>query len=112
MELMKQHFEPCTICNDVYTATHTELRPGVKIYVCENCVEAAKYNFIWLCLHCGKVYLRPKNIVINESTDEYLKKAYMRCKETKVIQAIEMCHECDPNGIERHMKLRITTMEC
>lgn len=112
MELMEQHFELCTICNTVYTATHAEIKPGLKIYVCDECVEAATYNFIWLCLHCGRAFLRPKNIVINEAIDEELKEAYMLCKDTQVIQTIEMCQECDPSGTERYMKLQITNMEC
>ena len=77
---------------------YTEIRPGLTIYICEDCVEAARYNFIWLCLHCGRAYLRPKKIAINEVTP--------------VIQAIEMCQECDPNGTERYMRLEITNMEC
>jgi hypothetical protein len=98
MELMEHHFEPCTICNDVYTPMHTEIRPGLTIYVCEDCVEAARYNFIWLCLHCGRAYLHPKKPSINEAAP--------------MIQAIEMCRECDQNGTERYMRLEITNMEC
>ena len=98
MELMDHHFKPCTICNDVYTPMHTEIRPGVDIYICEDCVEAARYNFIWVCLHCGRAYLCLKNTAVNEGTP--------------VIQAIDMCQKCDPNGTERYMKLEIENMEC
>ena len=112
MEFTHYHFEKCTICQDAYTTTYTEIRPGMNIYVCEDCVDAAKYNFIWLCLHCGKVYLRPKKVVINNTTDEELKNAYMLCGEIQVIQAIEMCHNCDPKGIKRYMNLQVTSMEC
>jgi len=98
MELMEHHLETCTICNDEYTNMHAEIRPGLNIYVCENCIEAARYNFIWVCLHCGRAYLRPKKFTLD--------------KETQMIQAIEMCRECDPNGTERYMKLQITSMEC
>lgn len=112
MELIEHNLQPCTICNNVYTDIHIEIRPGQKIYVCEECAEAATYNFIWLCLHCGRAFLRPKNIIINETTDEALKEAYILCIDTQVIQGIEMCKECDPNGTERYMKLHITNMEC
>ncbi|GBE04278.1 hypothetical protein BMS3Abin09_01211 [bacterium BMS3Abin09] len=98
MESIEHHLEPCTICNDVYTPMHTEIRPGVHIYICEDCVEAARYNFIWLCLHCGRAYFHLKNITIND--------------ETPVIQAIDMCEKCDANGTERYMKLEITNIEC
>jgi len=111
MELMENHLELCTVCNDVYTAIHTEIEPGLKIYVCEDCVEAARYNFIWLCLHCGRAYLRPKKIFVNDM-NEALIKAYKLCGESKVIQVIEMCEKCDPNGTERYMKIPITNMEC
>ena len=98
MDHIDHHFKPCTICNDVYTPMYTEIRPGLNIYVCEDCIEAARYNFIWLCLHCGRAYLLPKKTEINEATP--------------VIQAIEMCKKCDPNGTERYMKLNITNMDC
>ena len=91
---------------------HTEIRPGLNIYICEDCIEAARYNFIWLCLHCGRAFLRPKKIAIDAVTDEELKMAYILCEKTPVIQAIEMCPECDPNGTERYMKLQIMNMEC
>ena len=45
---------------------HTEIRPGVHIYICENCMEAAMYNLIWICLHCGRAYFHLKNITIND----------------------------------------------
>lgn len=109
---MENHFELCTVCNDVYTANQTEIKPELKIYICEDCIDAATYNSIWLCLHCGRAYFRPKNIVIDESTDEELKRAYMLFEETQVIQAIEMCEKCDPNGTERYMKLDITNLDC
>ena len=98
MELLNHYMQPCTICNDTYTDMHTEIRPGVDIYVCEDCVEAARYNFIWLCLHCGRAFLRPKKTSIDNGAP--------------VIQAIEMCHKCDPNGTERYMKLEIRNMVC
>jgi len=107
MELMKSHFEPCTICNDVYTPLYTEVEPGLNIYICEDCIEAARYNFIWLCIHCGRAYLRPKKGMINAVTGE--EQAH---EENKVIQVIGMCHKCDPNGTERYMKLEIINMEC
>ena len=112
IESTELHLETCTICNDAYTPMHAEIRPGLKIYVCEDCIEAARYNFIWVCLQCGRAYLHPKKFSLNEPTDEELEKTYMAPEETRMIQTIEMCRECDPNGTERYMKLQITAMEC
>lgn len=107
METIERHVEPCSICNDVYTAAHTEIEPGVNIYVCEDCVEAARYNFIWLCLHCGRAFLRPKNTAAGKMEEKFI-----FSDENKVIQTINMCHKCDPNGTERYMKLEVVNMEC
>ena len=116
MELLDSHTDKhsdlCTICNDAYTSIHTEIETGQKIFVCEDCIDAATYNFIWLCLHCGRAYLRPKKYVIDETTDEELMRAYVLCEESKVIQTLEMCHKCDASGIERYMKIPIENMDC
>jgi hypothetical protein len=84
--------------------------PGVKIYVCENCLDTAKYNFIWICMNCGKVYIRPKELVIKRIKDFELKRAYLLCANMQIIQGIDMCIECDPEGIINYMNKM--EMEC
>lgn len=96
--------EQCTICKHEYTSTHTEVTPGVNLYVCDTCLEAAKHNFIWICMSCGKVYLRPKKLVIERTKDVELKRAYMLCEDMQIIQGIDMCIECDPEGIMEYME--------
>jgi hypothetical protein len=100
----------CTICKDEYTSVHKEVKPGVRIYVCSNCLEAAKHNFIWLCLGCGQVYLRPKKLVLERLEDEDLKIAYSLCEDMQIIQGIEVCVACDPEGIEEYMDIHKAAM--
>ena len=109
LELETKH-EQCTICKHEYTSTHTEVTPGVKIYVCDPCLEAAKYNFIWVCMSCGKVYLRPKKLVIERVKDLELKRAYLLCQDMQIIQGIDMCILCDPEGIVNFMDAHRATM--
>jgi hypothetical protein len=104
--------EKCTICKTEYTSTHTEAAPGVYIYVCKACLEAAQYNFIWICMSCGKVYLRPKKLVIDRLMDEEMKRAYMICEDMQIIQGIDICVACDPEGIFNYMENRKMPMEC
>jgi hypothetical protein len=105
-------YEKCNVCKDVYTFTHVEAMPGVFIFVCEDCLEAAKYHFIWICMNCGKVYLRPKKLVISRLRDPDLKRAYMMCEDMQIIQGIEMCIECDPEGISEYMDNMRFRAEC
>lgn len=91
--------EQCTICKHEYTSIHTEVMPGVKIYVCDDCLEAAKYNFIWVCMSCGTVYLRSKKLVIERLKNAELKRAYMLCEDMHIIQGLDMCVTCDSEGI-------------
>jgi len=100
----------CTICKHEYTSVHTEVMPGVKVYVCNNCMEAAKDNFIWICMSCGKVYLRPKKLVIEKMHDMELKRAYMLCEDMQLIQGIDICVACDPEGILDYMDAQKTAM--
>jgi hypothetical protein len=102
--------EKCTICKHEYTSVHTEVSPGVKIYVCASCLEAAKDNFIWVCMGCGKVYLRPKRLVIERMKDPELKRAYMLCEDMQMIQGIDMCIACDPEGIMNYMDAQKTAV--
>lgn len=102
----------CNICNDVYTQTHVEVESGVFIYVCGSCIEKARDNFIWLCMTCGKTYIRPKELVINRIKDFELKKAYMLCEELQIIQGIDMCIACDPDRIMEYMEMQYAGIEC
>lgn len=102
----------CSICRNEYTSTYVEVKPGVKIYVCGNCLEAARDNFIWMCMNCGRVYVRPKDLVIKSTNDYELKRAYLLCRDMQIIQGIDMCIECDPEGIVNYMKTVKAGMEC
>ena len=102
----------CSICSEESTSTCVEAMPGVKIYVCENCMEAAKHYFIWICMNCGKVYLRPKEMVINRVADYELKRAYLLCRDIQIIQGIDICIECDPEGILNYMNNVKAAKEC
>lgn len=86
----------CGICKEEPTTINAEVTPGVRIYVCEKCLESAKKNFIWLCVHCGSVFIRPKSIVLNRLKDPELRRAYLQCEDMQIIQGIDRCIECDP----------------
>jgi hypothetical protein len=111
VEINNKH-QQCTICKHEYTSINTEVEPGVVIYICDNCLEAAKENFIWICMGCGKVYLRPKKLVIERTNNFELKRAYMICEDMQIIQGIDMCIACDPAGIMNYMDVQKTAMEC
>ncbi|MBI4849152.1 MAG: hypothetical protein HY808_11355 [Nitrospirae bacterium] len=105
-------FQKCTICKKEYTSTHAEAMPGVVIYVCDKCLETAKNNFIWICMNCGEVYLRPKRLVLERLKDAELQKAYLLCEDMQIIQGIDMCISCDPEGIFNYMNDQKMAMEC
>jgi hypothetical protein len=102
LDINNKH-KKCTICKDEYTTIHTEVSPGEIIYVCNTCLEAAKHNFIFICMSCGEVYLRPKKQMIERTGDLELKRAYMLCEDMQIIQGIDMCIQCDPEGILEHV---------
>ncbi|MBI5049802.1 MAG: hypothetical protein HZC11_02725 [Nitrospirae bacterium] len=102
----------CNICKHEYTSTHVETMLGIKIYVCENCLEASKYNFIWICMNCSKVYVRPKALVIQQINNPELKRAYMLCMDMRIIQGIDMCISCDPERIVKYMENVKAVAEC
>ncbi len=110
--MFEYKLDNCSICKEEYTSNHIEATPGLKIYVCDNCFDAAKYNFIWICLSCGKVYIRPKALVIRNIKDHDLKRAYILCQDKEIIQGIEMCIECDPDGIVNFLRSETVGMEC
>ncbi len=91
--------ELCNVCREELTAVHAEVAPGQHIYVCDKCLETAKQNFIWVCMHCGSVYIRPKSLVLSRLTDPELKRAYRQCEGLQIIQGIDRCIECEPETI-------------
>ncbi len=104
--------EKCTICKEEYTSTYAEAMPDVVVYICENCIEAAKHNFIWICMRCGRVYMRPKKLVIDRTDNLELKRAYIQCEDMQIIQGIDMCIECDREGIMNYMNDRKIRARC
>ena len=99
----------CNICRHEHTTNHVEAMPGIKIFVCDDCLEAAKHNFIFICMNCGKVYLRPKKFVIDRLNIPELKSTYQRCEDMQLIQGLDICIECDPDGIAEYMNDRKMT---
>ncbi len=88
----------CHVCREEMTTIHAEAG-GLDLYVCEKCLESAKQNFIWICLHCGSVFIRPKSLVLNRISDPELKRAYRLCEDQQIIQGISRCIECGPEEI-------------
>lgn len=102
VEISNTH-KKCNICKEEYTTIHTEIAPGEIIYVCDNCLEAAKHNFVFICMSCNQVYLRPKKQMIEKTDNFELKRAYMLCEDMQIIQGIDICIQCDPEGIIEHV---------
>ena len=109
---MDHDYGKCNICNEVYTTVNVEVAEEIIIFVCSECIDKAKGNFIWLCLSCGKTYIRPKDLVINKIKDHELKRAYMLCEDMQIIQGIEMCISCSPERIIDYMEMHQIAMEC
>ncbi len=78
---------------------HVEYKPGVLVYVCPACMEKSRDNFVWLCLNCGKSYFRPKKLVLGRLQHSGLGNASLLGEGIQLIQGIEICIECDPQGI-------------
>ncbi len=109
---LNNRLEPCSICKHEYTTIHLESTSGWEIHVCASCVEATKYNFIWMCLNCGKIYIRPKSLVIKNINDYELRKAYARCANMQIIQGLDMCMECDPDRLFNSMNVMKIEAQC
>ena len=88
----------CTVCREEMTTINADVGGGKKVFVCEKCLETAKENFIWICMQCGSVFIRPKSLVLKRLGGE-LKRAYAACGNEQIIQGIDMCVECSPEGI-------------
>ncbi len=109
---LNNRLEPCCICQHEYTTIHLESASGWKIHVCENCIEATKHNFIWMCLNCGEIYIRPKSLVIKNISDYELRKAYARSADMQIIQGIDMCIKCNPNMLFNGMNVIEKEAQC
>jgi hypothetical protein len=90
----------CHLCKSSSTTIHAEILPGQHIFVCEKRLEMAKQNFIWVCMHCGNIYVRPKSLVLSRLKDPKLRSAYEQCKDMQIIQGMDRCIECDAEGIK------------
>lgn len=84
----------------------------MKVFVCENCLEAANDNFIFICIHCGQVYLREKHLFLEKINDPQLFQAYLDCKDLRIIQGIDRCMQCDPASISFNLKQRKVAGNC
>jgi hypothetical protein len=109
---MKESVEQCNVCKKEYTSTHVEVMHGTVVYVCQKCIKKAKDNFIWVCMKCGKSYIRPKQLVIKRVKDYELKRAYMLCEDMLIIQGIDMCITCSPERIVEYIETHQAAMEC
>jgi len=87
------------ICKKEYTSMHIEYKPGTIIYVCQGCMNKTRDNFIWLCMSCGKSYFRPKESVIGRLEASGLENASLLRDGMQLILGIDMCIECNPQGI-------------
>ena len=86
----------CGLCGGGHTSIHVEVIGGNDVYTCESCLErAARGNFIWLCLQCRRVYLKPKKLVTEQTGDMELRAYYLRYMNEQVIQGIDRCASCE-----------------
>ncbi|MDH4027906.1 MAG: hypothetical protein OEU95_03630 [Nitrospirota bacterium] len=109
---MKNEVGKCIICGEVYTTSNVELFKKTYVFVCTRCLERAKDNFIWLCMTCGKSYVKPKDLVITRIRDHELKKAYMLCKDTQLVQGIDECIACTPERMVEYLETQQEGMDC
>ena len=56
--------------------------------------------------------MRPKALVIKNIDDYELKRAYLLCEDMQLIQGIDMCIECDSEGIIKFMNGKKMKAEC
>lgn len=86
----------CGLCGGGYTSIHVEVIGGIEVYTCESCLEkAARSNFIWLCLQCRRVFLKPKKLVIEQAGDMELRAYDLRYMNEQVIQGVDRCASCE-----------------
>ncbi|MBC8414515.1 MAG: hypothetical protein ISR96_06955 [Nitrospira sp.] len=102
----------CYICREQHTRIYVEIAKGVAIHLCAECIRKTKDNFIWLCLSCGKSYIKPKYHVIAKVKDRELKKAYMLCEDMMMIQGIDLCIACSPERMVDYLEMQQPILEC
>lgn len=95
--------DQCSVCKNEGAGHHAKVMPNKIIFVCNDCLEKAKTNFIFICMNCGASYLRPKALVIARLKNPEMKRAYILCADEQIIQGIDMCVSCDPNGVMNYM---------
>jgi hypothetical protein len=93
----------CSVCHEEMTDVCAEAGPGKVVFVCTTCLDSAKQNFIWICLGCGNVYIRPKALILARLKDPALLKAYKACADLQMVQGIDRCIECEPQAIIEHV---------
>ena len=101
---MYDSIKECNICKKEYTSMHVEVKPGIIIHACPQCLEKTKDSFIWICVSCGKTYFRPKEAVVSRLEGYGLENAALLCEGTQLIMGIDMCIECNPQGIVDYVK--------
>ena len=94
MERQVTGWRLCTVCKDEHTVIHGEVMPGVVVAVCETCLELAKTHFVWICVQCGRSFLRRKEEVIALCEDEELRRAYHLCRNEQIVQGLDGCCVC------------------
>lgn len=109
---MNEAYGTCHICRERYTMQSVQVDERSVIFVCSECIDRAKENFIWLCMTCGKSYIKPKKLVIQRIKDLELKKAYMLCEDMLTIQGIDVCIACSPERILDYAEMHEEVMEC
>jgi len=67
-------------------------------------MEKTKNSFIWVCVNCGKAYFRPKDMVRSRLQDYGLENAALLCDGAQLIMGIEICIDCDPQGILEYVQ--------
>jgi hypothetical protein len=96
---MYDSIKQCNICKKEYTSMHVEVKPGVIIHACPKCLDKAKDSFIWICVGCGKTYFRSKESVLSRLESYGLENAELLCDGAQLIMGIDMCIDCNPQGI-------------
>ncbi|UCH45202.1 MAG: hypothetical protein JSV11_00395 [Nitrospiraceae bacterium] len=108
---MYDEMHQCNICKKEYTSMHVEARPGVPVYVCSVCMEKAKDNFIFICLNCGRSFSRPKASIVTRLQNTNFERASMQFIGVQLIQGIDICITCDPQGIVKYVYGEFATEE-
>ncbi len=110
MYYSRDRISMCNVCKREYTSFHFEVRRGLKVYICPDCLDSAKSHFIWICLNCGNSYRRSKEVVMGRIYDYGIKEASF-LYENQIIQGIEGCINCNPELIMKYSeKLRECSM--